>query len=149
MPRSPSRSPTSLPPVFRRTGSRQIISPTAHSALYRVTVAHKRQSPSPSMHTVRIACTKLQKQRATQHSKQRVNSKRIPLRPALILTAVLVTWCPLHHSTIFKSWIQFLTVLIFGLLNKSPSFRLRHNATKSCQMYMFWTDRDSRNLYHK
>jgi len=35
--------------------------------------------------------------------------------------------CPLYSSTIFKSWIQLLTVSIFTLPNKSPPpFRLSH-----------------------
>ena len=38
--------------------------------------------------------------------------------------------CPLYSSTIFKSWIQLLTVSIFALPNKSPTFRLSHFASK-------------------
>ena len=38
--------------------------------------------------------------------------------------------CPLYCSTIFKSWIQLLTVSIFALPNKSPPFRLSHVASE-------------------
>ena len=41
--------------------------------------------------------------------------------------------CPLYSSTIFKSWIQLLTVSIFALPNKSPSlaFWLSHFANEN------------------
>jgi len=38
--------------------------------------------------------------------------------------------CPLYRSTISKSWIQLLSVSIFQLPNKSPSFRLCHSANE-------------------
>jgi len=38
--------------------------------------------------------------------------------------------CPLYCSIIFKSWLQLLSVSIFELPNKSPSFRLLHSANK-------------------
>jgi len=37
--------------------------------------------------------------------------------------------CPLYRSTIF-SWVQLLSVSIFELPNKYPSFRLRHSANE-------------------
>jgi len=62
--------------------------------------------------------------------------------------------CPLYRSTIFKSWLQLLSVSIFELPNKSPSFRLRHSANeKLLNVYVphpsMKSDRDSRNLYNK
>ena len=38
--------------------------------------------------------------------------------------------CPLYRSTISKSWIQLLSVSIFQLPNRSPSFRLCHSANE-------------------
>jgi len=37
---------------------------------------------------------------------------------------------PLYSGTIFKSWIQLMTVSIFALPHKSPPFRLSHFANE-------------------
>jgi len=38
--------------------------------------------------------------------------------------------CPLYQGTIYMSWIKLLTISIFELPNKSPSFLLSHSASK-------------------
>jgi len=53
---------------------------------------------------------------------------------------------------IFKSWLQLLSASIFELLNKSPSFGLRHSANeKLLNVYVphLSINSGSRNLYYK
>jgi hypothetical protein len=60
--------------------------------------------------------------------------------------------CPLYRSTIFKSWLQLLSVSIFELPNKSLSFRLRHSANeKLFNVYFLHLSiiSDLRNSYYK
>ena len=43
----------------------------------------------------------------------------------------IFSWrCPLYRSTVFKSWLQLISVSIFELSNKSSSFRLRHSTNE-------------------
>jgi len=65
---------------------RPVARPVARSpaAPKRQATAPKRQATAHRMKTVRMACSKLQKHRASQHSKTILNSNRIPLRHARV-----------------------------------------------------------------
>jgi len=60
--------------------------------------------------------------------------------------------CLLYRDTIFKSWLQLLSISIFELSNKFPSFRLRHSTNEKllnvCVSYHS-IHSASRNLYYK